>query len=283
MKPISSGKVRELYEVSDDKLVIVTTDRISAYDVILPVTVNGKGIVLNKMSNFWFKRTKNIIKNHVITDDTSEMPEFFHDEKFRNRTVMVKKLNILPFEFIVRGYIFGTMWRAYEANEPYCGKIIEGKYEQAQKLEAPIITPSTKAEGGEHDEYVDLEFVKSKIGAELTDKIVGVSLRLYKECGEYAAERGIIIADTKFEFGLNADGELVLADEIFTPDSSRFWNAAEYKIGTSPKSYDKQLLRDWLLENKKDGEFQFDAVPASVIEETGRIYRECLEKLLEER
>ncbi len=278
MEPRYRGKVRDIYDVSESSMVIVTTDRMSAYDVILPVLINGKGIVLNKLSNFWFKRTESIVKNHVITDDVMQMPQFFRQDGFKGRTVMVKKLKMLPFEFIVRGYIFGNMWNAYKAGEPFCGLKIEGDYKMAQKLAAPILTPSTKAETG-HDEYVSLDYVKNAIGAELTDKIKEVSLRLYKECGEYALSKGIIIADTKFEFGLDESGELVLADEILTPDSSRFWNLAEYRVGSSPKSYDKQLIRDWLADNKKNGEYQFDRIPPEVVKRTEEIYRECLERI----
>lgn len=278
MNPIYSGKVRDIYDISDGRLVIVTTDRISAFDVVLPEKIPGKGIALNKIADFWFGRTRGIVKNHLISTDTRDMPEFFRKEEFRDRAALVRKLDILPFEFIARGYIFGSMWRAYEEVRPFCGTKITGEYELAQKLDAPIVTPSTKTDTG-HDEYIPISDVRNRIGAELTDKITDISMRLYAGCGEYALSRGIIIADAKFEFGLDKNGELVLADEIFTPDSARFWRADEYRTGVSPASYDKQVLRDWLQDNKKDGEYQFGNVPGEVLEKTGRIYGECLRRI----
>ncbi|MDE5866865.1 MAG: phosphoribosylaminoimidazolesuccinocarboxamide synthase, partial [Lachnospiraceae bacterium] len=259
MKPIYSGKVREIYDISDKHLVIVTTDRISAFDHILPVMINSKGIVLNRLSNFWFDKTRDIVSNHIIDDKVENMPSFFHDEFFRERTVMVEKLNMLPFEFVVRGYMYGSMWKAYNSGEQFCGNILLGNYKLAQKLEQPILTPALKHDIG-HDEYVSMEKVESRIGTELTKQITGICFRLYEECSEYAFSKGLIIADAKFEFGRNVKGELVLADEIFTPDSSRYWDAANYKVGVSPNSFDKQFLRDWLLNNKVNGEFQFDKV-----------------------
>ncbi|MDR3120760.1 MAG: phosphoribosylaminoimidazolesuccinocarboxamide synthase [Clostridiales bacterium] len=279
MEPKFKGKVRDIYDISEDRMIIVTTDRISAFDVILPTLVTGKGVTLNGISNFWFKKTERLVKNHIISSNLEDMPEYFHQEKFRDRTVMVQKLKILPFEFVVRGYIFGNMWKYYEEGKPFCGHRISGEYQMAQKLEAPILTPSTKVETG-HDEYVDIDSVKTAIGAELTDKIAEISLGLYAMCSQYAMTKGILIADSKFEFGLDKNNQLVLADELFTPDSSRFWDAADYRVGVSPKSYDKQFIRDWLLNNKKNGEFQFDGVPGDVIERTAQIYRECLQKLV---
>ena len=278
MEKILSGKVRDIYAVSDDKLVIVTTDRISAFDVILSKPVADKGKVLNKVALFWFDYTKNIVRNHIISGDTEDMPEFFRKDEFKDRAILVKKVKILPYEFVVRGYIFGNMWEAYSKGQEFCGYKIEGDYALAEKLAAPILTPSTKAHVG-HDEYIPLESVKDAIGADLTDKIRKVSLELYSVCYEYAYKKGIIIADTKFEFGLDDNNELVLADEIFTPDSSRFWSLAEYKVGVSPKSYDKQFVRDWLLNNKINGEMQFDSVPDDVLKRTSEIYAECLKKL----
>jgi phosphoribosylaminoimidazole-succinocarboxamide synthase len=277
MEATYKGKVRDIYDV-DDKMVIVTSDRISAYDVVLPMPVKGKGIYLNSISNFWFGRTGHIIKNHLLSSDTKDMPEFFRKPEFEGRTVMVKKLKMLPYEIIVRGYIFGNMWNAYSEGKPFCGNLIKGDYKLAQKLETPIITPSTKAEVG-HDEYIDLNYVSAKLGKELTDKICEVSLRIFKECGDYALSKGIIIADTKFEFGLDENGELVLADEILTPDSSRFWNRDDYTVGVSPKSYDKQFIRDWLTNNRVNGEYQFDKVPPEVISRTAELYAQCVERL----
>lgn len=279
MEPIYNGKVREIYDISDKHLVIVTTDRISAFDHILPVMINGKGIVLNKLSNFWFEKTRDIVSNHIIDDRIENMPSFFHDDFFRERTVMVEKLNMLPFEFVVRGYIFGSMWKAYNSGEQFCGNILPGNYKLAQKLEQPILTPALKHDIG-HDEYVSMEEVESRIGTELTKQITEICFELYEECSEYAFSKGLIIADAKFEFGRNGKGELVLADEIFTPDSSRYWDAASYKVGVSPASFDKQFLRDWLLNNKVNGEFQFDKVPENVLIQTEELYNECLNRLI---
>ena len=279
MEKLISGKVRDVYEVSDDRLVIVTTDRISAFDVILAKPVIGKGKVLNAVSLYWFDFTKNIIQNHIISSDLKDMPAYFQKEEFEGRTVLVKKLKILPFEFVVRGYIFGNMWEAYSRNEDFCGHKISGEYQLAGKLDSPILTPSTKAHIG-HDEYVSFEDVANAVGTELAGKITDISLKLYDICNQFAYKKGIIIADTKFEFGLDADGSLYLADEIFTPDSSRFWNLVDYEVGASPKSYDKQFVRDWLLNNKADGEMQFDNVPDEILSKTADIYKECERRLL---
>lgn len=278
MEPIYSGKVREIYDISEKRLVIVTTDRISAFDKILPVEVAGKGIVLNRLSNFWFHRTGDIIRNHIICERVEDMPEFFRRDYFRERTVMVEKLDMLPFEFVVRGYLFGSMWRAYEKGEAFCGITLPGGYEQAQKLACPVLTPALKNDTG-HDEYVSMKEVESRLGAELTERITGICFRLYKECGEYAFSRGLILADAKFEFGYNDRGELTLGDEIFTPDSGRYWDARNYRAGISPGSYDKQFLRDWLLEHKADDGSYPENIPESVIARTQRLYQECQSRL----
>ena len=255
MKKIGCGKVREIYEVSDKELVIYTTDRVSAFDVILPTPVPEKGRVLNQLSLFWFDLTKDI----------------------------VKKLKMLPYEFIIRGYMFGSMWKAYQAGEPFCGQVITGDYQLAQKLEKPILTPSTKATEG-HDEYsVTHEGLVKDLGEELAQKLEDTCLRLFEKCYDYAYERGIIIADTKLEFGLDENGELVLADEVFTPDSSRFWNRDEYQVGTSPLSYDKQYLRDWLTENHLDGVPPPPELPEDVVAKTREKYLECLELLVPQK
>lgn len=278
MKPIYSGKVREIYDVSDQHLVIVTTDRISAFDNILPVLVKGKGIVLNKISNFWFERTRNIVPNHMVDDRVEHMPSFFGDEYFRERTVMVQKLKMLPFEFVVRGYLFGSMWNAYENGESFCGITLPGHYEQAQRLEQPVLTPARKRDVG-HDEYVSIKEVEAELGAEMTNRIMRSCFKLYEVCSEFAFSKGLIIADAKFEFGQNEQGEPVLADEIFTPDSSRYWDAQSYKTGSAPDSFDKQYLRDWLINHRSNGEFSFDKVPESVILKTEKLYQECLGRL----
>jgi phosphoribosylaminoimidazole-succinocarboxamide synthase len=280
MKKIISGKVREVYEIADDRLVIVTTDRISAFDVILSKPVADKGKVLNAVSLFWFNYTKDLIPNHIISDDLKDMPEFFQKDEFAGRTILVKKLKILPFEFIVRGYMFGNMWSAYSKGQDFCGQKIEGDYKLAEKLNTPLFTPSTKATVG-HDEYISFKNVADAIGAELADKIKDISFNIYNACYQYAYGKGIIIADTKFEFGLDEGGSLVIADEVLTPDSSRFWSLSEYREGVSPKSYDKQFVRDWLSNNKANGEMQFDNVPDDILAKTSDIYQECLKKLTE--
>ena len=278
MEPIYSGKVREIYDISDQNLVIVTTDRISAFDNILPVPIKGKGIVLNKISNFWFERTRNIVPNHMVDDRVENMPSFFQNEYFRERTVMVQKLKMLPFEFVVRGYLFGSMWNAYENGESFCGITLHEHYEQAQKLERPILTPARKHDVG-HDEYVSMKEIEIELGAEMTNRIMQSCFKLYEVCSEFAFSKGLIIADAKFEFGQNERGELVLADEIFTPDSSRYWDVKSYKTGGAPDSFDKQFLRDWLLAHRADGKFLFDKVPENVLLQTEKLYQECLSRL----
>ena len=259
MQANKRGKVRDIYNISDDKLIIAATDKISAFDVVLPKLVEGKGKILTAMSLFWFDFTKEIIPNHIISSEITKMPVYFQKPEFEGRVLLVKKLKILPFECIVRGYAFGSF---YEEG---------GKYQLAEKLPSPIFTPSTKAAEG-HDENIPFEEMESALGTKLANEIKQTSLKLYNACYNHAYDKGIIIADSKFEFGLDENNNLILADEIFTPDSSRFWSAADYKTGISPKSYDKQLLRDWLLENNK----QFDNVPDEILSKTADIYAECL-------
>ncbi|WP_407436503.1 phosphoribosylaminoimidazolesuccinocarboxamide synthase [Treponema sp.] len=274
MKKIISGKVREVYDLEDGRMVIVTTDRISAFDVILPTMITDKGKVLNALSNFWFDYTKDIVKNHMISSDLKDMPQEFQKPEFEGRTILVKKLKMIPYEVIVRGYMFGSMYEAYKKGEEFLGHKFDKEYQQAEKLDEPIVTPSTKAAEG-HDINVTLDYMKNDLGAELGSKIENAALAIYKKCYEHAAKNGIIIADTKFEFGLDENGELVLADEVLTPDSSRFWNAAEYKVGTSPASYDKQFIRDWLKDNNLAGDPNIKNIPAEVVEKTSALYHEC--------
>jgi phosphoribosylaminoimidazole-succinocarboxamide synthase len=276
---MTQGKVREIYDLEDGRLVIVTTDRISAFDVIIPALVKDKGKILNQMSLFWFDYTKSIIKNHIISSDITEMPESFQKEEFKDRTVLVKKLKMLPYEFVMRGYIFGGMWKAYQEKGEYCGKKIIGNYQLAEKLPSPILTFSLKKETG-HDEEIDIDSIENDLGQEMMKRIEKICFQLYEKCSQYAYKKGIIIADTKFEFGYDENGELTLADEIFTPDSSRFWDLREYEIGKSSKSYDKQHLRDWLLEHQIDGKMQFDSIPANILEETSNRYKGCIKKIM---
>ena len=274
MKKIISGKVREVYDLEDGRMVIVTTDRISAFDVILPTMITDKGKVLNALANFWFDYTKDIVKNHMISSDLKDMPAEFQKPEFEGRTILVKKLKMLPYEVIVRGYMFGSMYEAYKKGEPFLGHKFDKEYKQAEKLVEPIVTPSTKAEEG-HDINVTLQYMKDDLGQELGDKIEKVALAIYKKCYEHAKANGIIIADTKFEFGLDENGELTLADEVLTPDSSRFWDASKYEVGGSPASYDKQFLRDWLKANNLAGDPTIKEVPAEVVAKTSEIYHEC--------
>ena len=280
MYSVVSGKVRDIYDISGDSLVIVTSDRISAFDVVLPKTVPGKGKTLNAISNFWFDYTKGIVPNHIISGELKDMPEYFRKDEFEGRATLVRKLKMLPFECVVRGYMFGHMWESYSKNREFCGQKIAGDYELAQKLEIPVFTPSTKAKAA-HDEYIPFDDVAAKIGAEPANKLRDISLQLYDTCYSFAFDKGIIIADAKFEFGLDESGSLVLGDELFTPDSGRFWSAEEYELGASPKSYDKQFLRDWLQNNKLDGKMQFEDVPDEVLEKTSQIYSDCLRLLVD--
>ena len=281
MKKLISGKVRDVFEVDEKSLAIVTTDRISAFDVILGSTIPGKGIALNLLSNFWFSYTKDIIPNHLLSTSLNDMPSCFSENaaQYQDRTVLVKKLKMLPYEFIVRGYLFGNMWEAYKNGVPFCGNKLEGNYEQAERLEAPIITPSKKASEG-HDEYISFEQLASDIGEDLAKTICQISLQLYKRCYEYAEKRGIIIADTKFEFGYDESGVLTLGDEIFTPDSSRFWDKSAYHVGESPKSFDKQFVRDWLIQEHLNRKEPGPQLPNDIITKTSQLYKDCLDKLL---
>ncbi|MBR4387035.1 MAG: phosphoribosylaminoimidazolesuccinocarboxamide synthase [Treponema sp.] len=278
MKKIISGKVREVYDLEDGRMVIVTTDRISAFDVILPTMITDKGKVLNALSNFWFDYTKDIVKNHMISSNLKDMPAEFQKSEFEGRTILVKKLKMVPYEVIVRGYMFGSMYEAYKNGEEFLGHKFDKEYQQAEKLDEPIVTPSTKAAEG-HDINVTLDYMKKDLGEELGSKIEKAALAIYKKCYEHAAKNGIIIADTKFEFGLDENGDLVLADEVLTPDSSRFWNAAEYKVGTSPASYDKQFVRDWLKNNNLAGDPNIKSIPAEIVEKTSALYHECQERI----
>ncbi|MBE6354718.1 phosphoribosylaminoimidazolesuccinocarboxamide synthase [Treponema sp.] len=278
MKKIISGKVREVYDLEDGRMVIVTTDRISAFDVILPTMITDKGKVLNALSNFWFGLTKDIVKNHMISSDLKDMPAEFQKSEFEGRTILVKKLKMIPYEVIVRGYMFGSMYEAYKKGEPFLGHSFDKKYEQAEKLEEPIVTPSTKAAEG-HDINVTFDYMKKDLGEELATKIQNAALAIYKKCYDHAYKNGIIIADTKFEFGLDENGELVLGDEVLTPDSSRFWNLDTYRTGTSPASYDKQFVRDWLKDNNLAGDPDIKSIPEDVVAKTSALYHECVKKI----
>ena len=255
-KPFKEGKVREVYD-NGDSLIIVATDRISAFDNILKNRITDKGAILTQMSKFWFDFTKDVVPNHMISVDVKDMPEFFQQERFDGNSMMCKKLEMLPIECIVRGYITGSGWASYKENGTVCGiKLPEGLVE-SDKLPEPIYTPSTKADLGDHDENISFEQsveVLEKIypgkGLDYATQIKDCTIALYKKCAEYALSKGIIIADTKFEFGLDEEGNIVLGDEMLTPDSSRFWPAEGYEPGHGQPSFDKQFARDWLKANE---------------------------------
>lgn len=280
-KPVKEGKVREIYDIGDS-LILVASDRISAFDVILKNLIVGKGEVLTKMSKFWFDLTKDIVPNHMLSVDTKNMPEFFQNEKFEGRSMMCKKLNMLPVECIVRGYITGSGWSSYQKTGEVCGIKLEEGLKESQKLSEPIYTPSTKAEIGDHDENISFEQSIDVIerefpghGREYAEKIKDCTIALYRKCADYALERGIIIADTKFEFGVDEDGNIVIGDEMLTPDSSRFWPAEGYEAGKSQPSFDKQFVRDWLKANP-DSDY---LLPQDVIDKTISKYQEAFDKL----
>ena len=280
-KPVKEGKVREIYDICDS-LILVASDRISAFDVILKNLIVGKGEVLTKMSKFWFDLTKDIVPNHMLSVDTKDMPEFFQIEKFEGRSMMCKKLNMLPVECIVRGYITGSGWSSYQKTGEVCGIKLEEGLKESQKLSEPIYTPSTKAEIGDHDENISFEQSIDVIerefpghGREYAEKIKDCTIALYRKCADYALERGIIIADTKFEFGVDEDGNIVIGDEMLTPDSSRFWPAEGYEAGKSQPSFDKQFVRDWLKANP-DSDY---LLPQDVIDKTISKYQEAFDKL----
>lgn len=279
MEKIMSGKVREIYQINDQELVIVTTDRISAFDVIMPTPIPEKGIILNKISSFWFNYTKDIVKNHMISDNLEDMPAYFQKPEFANRTILVKKLKMLPYEFIVRGYMFGSMWQSYKISHSFGNYTWDKDYQLAEKLDTPILTPSTKNSEG-HDINISVETLRQDLGDALTDQIITTAINLYQRCAKYALTKGIIIADTKFEFGLDEDGHLVLADEILTPDSSRFWDAKSYQAGTTPASYDKQFLRDWLTQNQFAGKIPAPTIPSDIVQKTSEKYHHCLEAII---
>jgi phosphoribosylaminoimidazole-succinocarboxamide synthase len=279
--PIKEGKVREIYD-NGDSLIMVATDRISAFDVILKNKVVKKGTVLTQMSKFWFDLTKDIVPNHMISTDVNDMPEYFRKPEFTGNSMLCKKLNMIPIECIVRGYITGSGWVSYQKNGMVCGIALPAGLKECDQLPEPIYTPSTKAEIGDHDENISYEqsidVLEKKFpghGREYATKIRDYTIALYKKCAAYARTRGIIIADTKFEFGLNEKGEVILGDEMLTPDSSRFWPVEGYEPGHGQPSFDKQFVRDWL---KANPESDYN-LPQDVIDKTIAKYKEAYKLL----
>ena len=273
---LSRGKVRDIYAVGDDKLLMITTDRLSAFDVIMSSPIPDKGVVLNRLTDFWFARLGHIVPNHLTGIDPESVVAESEVDQVRGRAVVAKRLRPIPVEAVVRGYLIGSGWKDYRETQQVCGISLPAGLCQAAKLTAPIFTPAHKAEMGLHDENISFEEMSNQIGRPLAEKIREISLKLYQEASDYAASRGIIIADTKFEFGLDESGVLHLMDEVLTADSSRFWPADEYQEGISPPSFDKQFVRDYLETLDWDKTPPPPPLPAQVIERTAAKYREAL-------
>ena len=276
LKLLARGKVRDIYEIDSQYMLIVTTDRLSAFDVILPNPIPDKGRVLTTVSTFWFNKLRDIIPNHLthipLEDILTDTAEY---KQVEGRAIVVKKLTPLPVEAIVRGYLIGSGWKDYQVSGQVCGIPLPEGLQQAEKLAEPIFTPSTKAAVGDHDENVSFEQIVALLGRIMAEKVRDVSLKLYNEASVYAKQRGIIIADTKFEFGVDHEGKLHLIDEVLTPDSSRFWSADEYKIGTNPPSFDKQYVRDYLETLDWNKTAPAPELPAEVAEQCAKKYREA--------
>ena len=277
---IARGKVRDIYEVDNDHLLIVTSDRLSAYDVVMPDPVPGKGRVLTRMSNFWFEMMADLVPNHLtgltiasIIDDSDLARALEH------RSIIVRRLDPLPIEAVVRGYLIGSGWRDYLENGAVCGIPLPAGLPQAARLPETLFTPATKADAGDHDENISFEKVESMIGAELAAKVRDLTISIYERAAAFALERGIIIADTKFEFGQDDDGNLYIIDEMLTPDSSRFWPSSGYRTGISPPSFDKQFVRDYLDTLDWDQTPPGPSLPAEVLRQTGEKYREAMQVL----
>ena len=279
LKLLNRGKVRDIYEVDGEKLLIVTTDRLSAFDVVLPTPIPGKGQVLTSVSNFWFEKLKHIVPNQLTGISPESVVADNEKEQVTGRALVVKRLKPLPIEAIVRGYLVGSGWKEYQKSQSVCSILLPAGLREADKLPQPLFTPSTKAEVGAHDENISFAKAEELLGKVLADQVRDVCIALYLEAAEYATTKGIIIADTKFEFGLDETGKLYLIDEALTPDSSRFWPADQYQSGSNPPSFDKQYVRDWLESigwNKKP---PAPELPPEVAAKTGEKYREALNKL----
>ncbi|MGJ4729749.1 phosphoribosylaminoimidazolesuccinocarboxamide synthase [Luteimonas sp. SDU101] len=274
------GKVRDVFDLGHDRLLIVATDRLSAFDVVLPDPIPGKGEMLCQISNFWFEQTATLVPNHLTGIDVATvLPEGTDPALYARRAVVTKKLRPVPIEAIARGYIIGSGWKDYQRTGRVSGIRLPDGLRQAERLPEPIFTPSTKAAVGDHDENIDFDTAVKLAGADLAEQVRDATLRLYKHAAEYAAKRGILLADTKFEFGTDADGRLYVMDEMLTPDSSRYWPADEYEVGSSPPSYDKQIVRDYLETLDWDKTAPGPVLPPEVIERTRARYAEALQRL----
>lgn len=285
---LARGKVRDNYAVGEDRILMVASDRISAFDVIMGEPIPGKGELLTRMALFWFDKLGHVVPNHLTGDAPESVVAPDEVGQVRGRSMLVKRLKPLPVEAVVRGYLAGSGWKEYQEGGAVCGVKLPAGLKNASKLPEPIFTPATKAEMGDHDENISFERMVEIIGADLAGQVREVSIRLYKEAADYALTRGIIIADTKFEFGLDAAGRLTLMDEVLTPDSSRFWPVDQYAEGRNPPSFDKQHLRDWLEQAQVGGQpwnkqAPAPALPADVIEQTAAKYREALQRLTGEK
>ena len=277
---LNRGKVRDIYDIDDKHMLIVTTDRLSAFDVILPTPIPGKGRILTEISNFWFKQLSDIVPNQLSDLSLEDvLPDATERAQVEGQAIVVKKLKALPIEAIVRGYIIGSGWKDYQKTGAICGITLPSGLNMADKLEQAIYTPSSKADVGEHDENIDFDATVKLLGQDMAEKIRDVSLKLYATARDYAAARGIIIADTKFEFGLDDEGTLTLIDEALTPDSSRFWPMETYAPGSSPESYDKQYIRDWLENQDWNKKAPAPEVPEDVVSKTTEKYLEAYKKL----
>ena len=281
---VHRGKVRDVYALSADELLIVASDRLSAFDVVLPDPIPGKGEMLTQMSNFWFAKTRHLLPNHLLERRLADvLPAGVDLALYARRSVICKRLKPIPFEAIARGYLIGSGWKDYQATGQLCGITLPASLRQAEQLPEPIFTPSTKAAPGQHDENIDFDSVVNQVGSELAGQVRDATLAIYRFAAEYAATRGILIADTKLEFGTDADGTLHVMDEMLTPDSSRFWPTDEYRVGISPPSYDKQYVRDYLETLDWNKQAPGPRVPAQVIEATARKYAEAVHRLTGQR
>ena len=281
---LARGKVRDNYAVGEDRILMIASDRLSAFDVVMGEPIPGKGELLTRMALFWFDRLGHVVPNHLTGDAPESVVAPDEVAQVQGRAMLVKRLKPLPVEAVVRGYLAGSGWKEYQESQSVCGVALPGGLKNASKLPEPIFTPATKAEMGEHDENISFERMAEIVGRELSEKVRDVAIRLYKEAAAYALTKGIIIADTKFEFGLDAEGTLTLMDEVLTPDSSRYWPVEGYQEGINPPSYDKQFVRDWLEQATVDGQpwgkkAPAPALPADVIERTASKYREALDRL----
>ena len=276
---LGRGKVRDIYAVGEDRLLIVTSDRLSAFDVILPDPIPGKGAVLTAVANFWFGKLAHVIPNQLTGIDPESVVAPEEREQVRGRATVVKRLTPLPIEAVARGFLIGSGWKDYQASGKVCGITLPAGLQLAQQLPEPIFTPATKAEMGDHDENIDYARVEQLVGADVAKQVKDTTLRLYREAAAFARVRGIVIADTKFEFGRDAEGRLYLIDEILTPESSRFWPADQYKVGISPPSFDKQFVRDYLETLDWNKKAPGPSLPAAILQKTSDKYREALSRL----